>query len=308
MSAEIKRILPLQTDDKEFDNFFGLKFGELMRKCCFIMLSYGFNVAKVYRKRKSIHVFFEPDNIFLLDIKIQKVILSFEPYKGYYVFVRSSIIIENDEESVKEKIIPEIQKLPQKFNLVNKKESLIENKSKRFFTLDESKLGLWLIFSERHASDFGLDIEFSFSNWFCSTSGEGCKYKSNSFTSILENANFGLNDIELKDEQLYQQSAFVIGVLEALSYAELTEFVDFWEIKTHAKFLPDLAKKIQEIFKLPRENVDIQKIRDEIKHTVEGMQSEILEETKKKNANKKTENQNVEEMKLQKLREALADL
>ena len=80
----IKRNLPLQSNSEEFDNFFGLKFGKTMGEICFEMLHSGFDIENVYRKKKTISIFFEPSNVFIFGIEIKKVILSFEFFPSQY--------------------------------------------------------------------------------------------------------------------------------------------------------------------------------------------------------------------------------
>lgn len=312
----IKRNLPLQSSSSEFDNFFGLKFGTTMGEICFKMLYSGFDIENVYRKKKIISIAFVPSNVFMLDIEVNEVVLSFEYYKDFLRLVRSSVSILKDKVKENEIIENSCAKLLSNYSIKEKRQFFIEKYTKRYLTFDESEKVISIIFSEKKAPAFDFDIFFSFAYWFTIYSREGCKYESQGekFTNLFKNANFDLRSDKISYEQKCMQNALIVGIFMTLDWIEVKEFIDCWQNKKYSKYLPELAEKVYTLFKSSQENVDPKKIKDNIKKTIFELQKEIGKEIdkekeikKQEKAAKKQEEKANKNAEIQKLNDELAD-
>ena len=314
----IKIIIPLQSTNKEFDNFLGLKFGKSFGEICFTMFSLGFDVSEVWKKRKIVNLVFNPDNHFILDSEINYVTLSFKKDKECYYLIRSVVNISNTEENIDEIIDNNISNIVSNFNLKGKKQKFIDKCSKRYISYNKiNEEELEIAFSEQKAPNFNyrFDDIYPFPFWFSTLSGEGCKVRLNDFIKMFINGGYGLRYYKLSEEQTYQQGALVLGIIQSLDSSEFKSFIDFWSIPKNAKLLPELANRIHNSFKSSDKKVSKSKLKEEIKKTILDMQNEILEKREKEkemkkqeNAAKKQEKEAVKNAEIQKLNDDLADL
>lgn len=287
---EIKRIIPIQSDDSEFDNFFGLEFGMDITDAVFKCLCYGMNLHLPCRRKnnnKYITLGFKCTNLYFYNYEVSEFYLSFidKKYEGYCL--DASMIILKKKSELDEEFVFELKKLISKFDLQEKKNKniFIDKETKRKFILSSNTENVILSFEEK-GSNFYFDTPILFAYWFVCYSGEFFpKSTVFAFAEYLE-----LREKNISDEQRYSQIAFIMGLSKCLSNSEFDKFKDFWNVKTRQNLLPELAEKVGNVFKsISTESIDEKTVCEEIKNVLNNKKNEITSENAKKRAAKKAE-------------------
>lgn len=284
---ETKKItIPLQSDDSEFDNFFGLKFGMSITDVAFKCICYGMDILGCTEKRKNITMLVENSNdsgIFFYDHTVYRFFPSFKFYKGEYYLVRMIMQVKKNKDDSDKKLDSELERFAEKFasQLKIKNENQIIHKStKREFVIGEDDNFLVLCISENGAEEY-TENDLDFPNFFA----EKC------FREFYIVCGFSLEIKKLIANKFNTEELRISlsGLLVALSKSEhdIINFVNFFMTKNHIKYLPDLAKEIKGILTFAPDCNDEKSICAEINAFIEKRMNEISSEEKQKREERK---------------------
>ncbi len=311
----IKRVIPLQTNDSEFDNFLGLKFGMSMGEVLFKIFCAGFYIDSCSRKKRNITIFALIRNGECCSREIYASEFDFIPYKGKYLLNSIGIMFKHGTDEEENKIVTELRTLIEKFSLINKKGDFIHKPTKRFVTLLKTEETTMLFFGEK-GSDMYLDIGVHFQSFFVRYSGEILEHHSIRIEQIFTNSSIPLSGKQLSEKETNEQIYLLVGLLgicpysrdEYISYSEFwSNFFDFWESKNHAKHLQILAEKFADTFMTQTDNYDEKSIKEQLKNIIQNIQTEIKSSEQKKKNERKAEKKAAEEAGIKNLEESLDD-
>lgn len=284
---EIEKItIPLQSDDSEFDNFFGLRFGMSITDVAFKCLCYGMDILGCAEKRKNITMLVEnSDNrdIFFYDCTVHSFFLSFKFYKGEYYLVRMIIQVKKNKNDSYEKLGSEVEKFAEKFASqlkIKSENQFIHKSTKREFLIGEDDNLLGLCISEKGAEEY-TENELDFPNFFA----EKC------FRQFYIVCSFSAKKLIAGKFNTEELRVSLSGLLVALSKSkyDIINFVNFFIMKNHIKYLSDLAKEIKDIFKSAPDYNDEKAICREINNFIENRKNEILADERQRREQKKAE-------------------
>lgn len=284
---ETKKItIPFQSDDREFDNFFGFRFGMSVTDVAFKCLCYGMDILGCAEKRKNITMLVEnSDNrdIFFYDCTVHSFFLSFKFYKGEYYLVRMIMQVKKNENDSYEKLGSEFEKFVEKFASqlkIKSENQFIHKSTKREFLIGEDDNLLGLCISEKGAEEY-TENELDFSNFFA----EKCFRQ---FYIVCSSSAKKLLADKFNTEEL---RVSLSGLLVALYKSEhnIINFVNFFITKNHIKCLPDLAKEIKDILKSAPDYNDEKAICREINNFIENRKNEILADERQRREQRKAE-------------------
>lgn len=298
---ETKKItIPLQSDDSEFDNFFGLKFGMSITDAAFKCLCYGMDFKTSYTKKNNFCVFFKIDNAEFFNCKVQELELNFEFNKRKYYLVSSFIWLDFNKEKIEKNIPPALQEISNKFGLIIKSNKLFHKPTKRQLIYGGDEKNFIVAIGEKGMPEY-IGTKVSFSSNYRSMIMIYSNEKLGIEFYKLENSLMQKNLSENEEENI--TSAFFIGISKSFSTEELLSFSAFWNTQKHKKNLPELAEKIRNVFKtFSSDSVDEKQICEEIRNVIEIRKNKILEEEDAEKQAKKAEKNkaNEENMKMKK--------
>lgn len=284
---ETKKItIPFQSDDSEFDNFFGFRFGMSITDVAFKCLCYGMDILGCAEKRKNITMLVEnSDNmdIFFYDCTVHSFFLSFKFYKGEYYLVRMIMQVKKNENDSYEKLGSEFEKFVEKFASqlkIKSENQFIHKSTKREFLIGEDDNLLGFCISEKGAEEY-TENELDFSNFFA----EKC------FRQFYIVCSFSAKKLLADKFNTEELRVSLSGLLVALYKSEhdIINFVNFFITKNHIKCLPDLAKEIKDILKSAPDYNDEKAICREINNFIENRKNEILADERQRREQRKAE-------------------
>lgn len=281
MNTEIK-IIPLQSDDSEFDNFFGLKFGTNLYEVLFQMRAMGWqyegSMSSYGRKKET--VFFN-GNHQIGNCIFEKIRLGFVLKRNIRI-LNSIAAFYKQKDNNSEELKKKIYEIATNNNLVVKHNKYYLHKpTKRilFTTCNKNKgeIECSINIEAKNARVF-IDDNLSTTNkWFLFNT----KY-------IAFNQFFSNKD--LKDEFYCLLAAFS----KAYNYNECHELINFWDDKKKSEVLIELSKKIKKIFDEERQDYEKDTICAELKSCIESAKvvavQKIKNEKEEKQAKKDAAN------------------
>lgn len=285
---ETKKItIPLQSDDGEFDNFFGLKFEMDMTDALFKCLCYSMDFSGCFAKKRNITVLFENSkdvDIYFCDCKVLSLSLSFKFYKNRYYLVGETIKIQKPKELSNCRLLTEAENLVKKYSLQVKKNYLFHKPTKREILVLEDDETASICISEKGSGEY-YDYYLNFLNFLI---GRFFYYQTSSRELITNK----FNNEELRN--LGTELLIIILKIKR-KIEDLSAFSNFFVTKNHIKYLPDLAKEIKNILKSAPDYNDEKAICTEINAFMEKRINEISAEEKQKKAAKKAEKEKANE-------------
>jgi len=326
--AEFKKEIPFQSDDSDFNSFFGFKIDMTMGEALFKAASYGFDIITAFEKGNKVTFWLERKGPTLCSCEIQRVKLTFiKPFikKGksglifdntQYFLICSEVIVSKDNMDGVESLLADYLGLESKYHLVDKKDHYFYKSSKINVQISDLNDKCSIRVAKKNAEHVDALKVYFMLEFLLKESGEVFfhpelrKVVEEDSAFSKEEKNF-LNNLAIGVMHIGKKG----NVVSNRDYFELwCSFCEFWAKPKNSEKILELARDVKKIFDESNPE-NSEKTKELVVKAIKCMQASIKkEEEERKKAKKEAEKAKKEEKErfkqeeVKKLTESLDDL